>query len=783
MFAAIREKLSSRKRRPSGTSHPTRSRRLGIEALEERALLAASPIVFATMHEGQFDVGNTLVSARLATVAPMMETQVQGKLSSGADVDIFRVSLKQGQILTADVDPPFTFTKLGTTGAPRLSLLNSAGSTLAANTAQAGQSLEYRVPQTGTYYVKVANSAPTSTTAVSYNLDLRPIGLNNAIDVSYLGEPGGAMYAFLDGTTQPDGTKVLDIAGPVGHGFGVRGNWTQTVTFTNGLPGATYKANGIVHLQTPNGEVPMALPTGGITLSTKAQQWGGDFGEVGSLDWNAPENMAAYQAILGAIFPASLLGLATINESTKIGIGLGRDTIVQNTGAPVNAAVPYLYFSVNPLMDYSWGGATQVFSAVADPADPFLYIGSPMTSGYFPITGLAASQQGLIPFKPNTTPSQYDDTLRGHLYVSATINTTALTKVPSQIDGELVLNVDPNHTGQVFGGVFSTTELVSLFVNPVVAGPVIAATLDSEDAHTLLTNLSVGINGELNISPFDKFVDGWWPASNSDYAGNGVATESLLEYVLDQNVPRILTVGNASLIYDGPTESAYFRGGTVNPFDGTPLAPLSPTSVDLDGAIKPGGAFYLDVKGAYKPFGLNATGEIEIRNTWPTAIHGLGSTTLGGERSMITRVSSIKADVTVSALGVNAELHGQVWRNGDFVLYGSNSVSFGDLTGSASFEMKNTHAAGFRFTSHMDATYTVAHTVRANMTVDFTFGVHNGHVTYSGYGSTSVEVWVPKDGWQVWDWHWESIGSVGVGVNNDRIWFNANGTRYDIYLP
>src|SRR5262249_38086257 len=131
----------------------------------------------------------------------------------------------------------------------------------------------------------------------------------------------------------------------------------------------------------------------------------------------------------------------------------------------------------------------------------FLYVGSPMTASYFPITGLAASQQGLIPFTPNTAPSQFTGTLRGHLYVNAKIDTTALTQVPSQIAGNLVLNVDPNHTGKLFGGAaFTTTDLVTaLTINPLAA---LAANPDA--AYTLVTNIAVGINGALNISPFDK---------------------------------------------------------------------------------------------------------------------------------------------------------------------------------------------------------------------------------------------------------------------------------------
>ncbi len=50
MFAAIREKLLSGSRRPMNRRvKPAASRtRLGIEALEERAMLSTSPLVFAT---------------------------------------------------------------------------------------------------------------------------------------------------------------------------------------------------------------------------------------------------------------------------------------------------------------------------------------------------------------------------------------------------------------------------------------------------------------------------------------------------------------------------------------------------------------------------------------------------------------------------------------------------------------------------------------------------------------------------------------------------------------
>src|SRR5439155_809301 len=184
-------------------------------------------------------------------------------------------------------------------------------------------------------------------------------------------------------------------------------------------------------------------------------------------------------------------------------------------------------------------------------------------------------------------------------------------------------------------------------------------------------------------------------------------------------------------------------------------------------------------------FGLNATGEVEIKNNWPTTVPFFTISPTGGIKTTMQTVyvSSIMADASVHALGVDAQLHGQVWGNGDFDLTGSESVGFSGLGGSAAWELKHTQANPFSFTSHVQATYTEG-VVRATLGVDFSFGVDvYGHVTYSGYGSAKIEVYAPNHGWNVTDWEWQSIGTVGVGVNNSEIWFNANGSRYDIYLP
>ncbi len=712
MFAAIRQTLSARTTRPDAGRKSQRRARLDIEALEERAMLTAQPFVFTTVTETG-DFGGTITTAQPVKLAPMMDSVVQGKLTNGADVDLFRVELKPGQIVTVDND---TVPLLRTgPAASRLSLSNSASpnTPLGVRTARFGQSIEYRVPpgESGTYYVKIAGNDPSSTQAASYSLHLRPIGLDDGrLDPSYLSKTGGGLSAWLDGDT-------LDVSGPVGHGFGIRGNWTPSVWYANGVPFATYTATGAVSLETPVGEVGLPLPAGSsVTLTTKPQQWGNDFGEVAALDWNAPPALADLETQLGMDDSLTrMLITPPVVQATKFGLGLGSDLALQNTGAPLNPAVPYLYVTINPLASSTLGSATQVFSVVLDPADPFVYVGSPQTGDYFPITALAASRQGLIPFTPADRPSQWAGSLRGHLYVQGQLDTTALTEIPSEIDGELVLNLDPNHTGRAFGGA-TPAQLLSLYFAPGAL-----AAIDPQASHQVMTNFSAGINGAFNISPFAKFADGVPDAVNR--FGD---KHSLVQFILNREVPKVLTVGHATLVYDGPTESTYFRGGTTSPFDGTPLAPfLAPVEVDVDAGIKPGGAFYLDVKGPYQFAGLTGAGELKLENNWPTTVLRPG---LRGLTIQTVPVSSITADLQFN--------------------------------------------------------YGIPYVIQATLDVHFMIGVDAaGHLTYAGSGTVSGDWYGPNHGWQVWDWEWQPIGDVGIGVNNDEMWFEANGQRYEFALP
>jgi hypothetical protein len=227
-----------------------------------------------------------------------------------------------------------------------------------------------------------------------------------------------------------------------------------------------------------------------------------------------------------------------VNLSTSLsnpaGVKLGRETILQQTGAPVYAAVPYLYFTVNPLGGNTGGGMTNVLSIVVDPADPYLYIGSGVIGAPIPgttvsIHALAYSKNGLIPYTPEAAPSQWQGNLSGHFYLDASVK-FLVAGVPTEVEGKLTLNLDPKHTGRMLGGVNVTAEQLVGYLTQPGNSSVDASTID-----TIFSNVSLGVNGELKLAVLDKLF-------HKLFSGTALADKA----------PH-LTVGNASLIYDGPT--------------------------------------------------------------------------------------------------------------------------------------------------------------------------------------------------------------------------------------
>lgn len=761
LFKTFVEKISHRSKGRSASRQKRRAP-FRLESLEARNLMSATPILFQTVREG-VDYGNTRTAAQVSALSQMMETKVTGKLSGGGDVDVFKVSLRAGDMLTVDT----VFATIGTTTKGEVALLNNAGPL--ANVNQSGTMREFRADKSGDYFVQLARGDKLNSSPLGYTLHLRSIGLaDGSLNPTLLNQSGGSLYAFLTGDTAST-VKNLNITGPVGHGFSVSGNWTETHSNAGAnLVSATYTASGTVHLQTPLGHLDMTIPAGAsFSLTTKPQPFGEAFGEIDSLNWSATINTAGLASAFGltgamAIDLSALPPTLTLSmrQGNWAGVNLGASPILQNTGAPLNAAVPYLYLTT---------GRAGLANIILDPADPFLYVGSPKGGSYIPVTAVGASLHGLIPFTAWATPSQYSGNVRGQLFVQGHFDTTALTKVPSQIDGTVTLNLDPKHTGNLFGGLsgVSAGQLIDYLKNPATATSKFDKTLDQ-----MFHNVSIGINAELTVSPFAKIPDN----IKQEFASwASFVSPSLVDQVFKSLSSKSFHVAHASLIYDGTTQSAFFHGGSINPFAGTPLAVLgSLSSLDVDAAIKPGGAFYLDVKNNFLVGGFPAQGEVLVVHNYlvsqAVADELKGTPVIFGPPVVATGAYvNMKMNLFVGSV----DLTGRVESNGDFQLTATAPAHLGSvLNGRATFSLISTATAGINFTADLYGAATTS-VVRGTLDFHFTLAVSSGEIRYFGSGKASVDVF--------WSQRWVHVGDVRVDLFPHELDFTAHylGSTYN----
>ncbi len=849
MFASLLEKLSARNRRPvRSTSHqPTRSRRFQLEALEDRTLLSSAPYVYSVLDDRVQAAGHTLATAQTVNLMPMMESQVVNNLSNALTTDLYKIQLKKGQVVTASADafagfaPPAPpgIGKIPVTGPwalGKIALWDATGHELiSGDNTQApatNPSLNYRVQQDGTYYVlsdletsPVFKGLGPLYSSPDYVLNIRPIGLNQAMqDPSWLNRAGGELDVWLDG-------NVLDVSGPAGHGFGIRGNWRETSAKSGANYTSTYVASGNLYLQTAVGDIGLTVPSGSLfSVTTQASPWGQYFGALASMTGTFTLSLNDLASSFGQ-GSAYGLGLSAALPQGGWGIKLGSD--LTNTGAPLDAAIPYLYCITGSDPSLSFGGVNVSVknsgvdaSVVADPADPFLYTGvKGIPESYVPDFAFAGSAHGLIPFVPVAQPSHYPGTVYGQVFNSCKIDLSD-AGIPVTIDGDFTWNFDANHTGKVLGGAFSN---VGDMVTALRTDP---SKLTKDTLHRLDTafhNLSFGHNGTGSIG-FDK---------------SGFSFE----------IPAV----HDSDIFDGPAQTYYLHGGSVDPLKGTPLANLIKNDVDMDGYFTRSGRFDVSLSGDLALLWTTSKGTIELSNAgahvdgavnalgMSVQVHGdvkpngdydlsgqgdvdfylahatgnfdvkkqngqstvsvrgqlnaLGSSvamtgqvyangdfTLTGEATGNFFLANATADLTfkrwqgatsfhvdarVNVLGATVEMIGDVQPNGDFDCYGGAQVNLIVVNATASFDFGR-HAGMTSIAAHLHAHYDAA-VIRGDIDADLTIQADvSGRSTFSGSGSVSVEAYYPQGGWNLFNWQWQPLGSLGLGVSNDTIWFTVN---------
>jgi hypothetical protein len=614
------------------TSQRKRPVRLNVESLEDRLVPSGSPFVYSVLDNRAASPDHTPKTAQSVQLLPMMTSEVLANVGANGTHDVYKVQLQQGEILAVNttVDLPD-----GTPVPAKVSLLNASSRLVAGmgpgklSVAATDPGFAYRVVRSGTYFVAI-DVAPGE--SASYELDLRPIGINASMqDPTWLQKTGGEMDVWLAGNT-------LEVSGPAGHGFGIAGNWKQTVTHSGALASSTYVATGMVTIKTAGGGVNVGLPSGtALTITTQPGMWGAYFGAVDSLTGAGSFSLSTLAKACGS---NSQLGLGLTASLPQQNWGIDLGSSLGDSGLPLNPAVPYLHFLSSNDASASFGAfkaqldsTGQGFNVVADPADPFLYVGIkgvPYISNF----GIGWSTHGLIPFAPEAgaVPDNYHGALAGNFYHVGEVDLTD-ADIPIIIDGDWTVNFDPNHTGKTFGGASITASQIL----DALGSPTQPSAALQKQINTVFKNISFEHNGTLNLG----------------YSEDGVGSIQ---------VPVIQDVD----VFDGPGQTLYMHGNTVNPFQGTPLADFIKGDVSVDGTFnRNSGQVDVKVGGDFDLFGQETKGTVEITN------------------------QGINVDGFIHALGTDVEMKGTIQANGDASLKGQASVDL--LVGSAqgTFDLEN----------------------------------------------------------------------------------------------
>jgi hypothetical protein len=487
-----------------------------------------------------------------------------------------------------------------------------------------------------------------------------------------------------------DGELVL--TGPSGAGFEVLGNWTDQVDQVGDQYQHTFLASGPMALRTGLGDIPFPAPSfAPLTVTTQPDAFIPGFGHVAAINWasdSVPLINTSDPASPLSTF-ASQYGLMLTTPGVGWGVELGSDLStylsgLDNLPAPVNSAVPYIFFTINSGYAAQFGqlsanpnGGDSLVVAF-DPEDPSLFV-------HVNEFAVGVSAKGYLPYTPlNTLPGLDTNPIYGQLYGRGSID---LGDIPITLTGAAVLNLDANHDGQLLN-----------LISGDMASQVVTGQLSLFDlAQGLTSDLRVGLNGQMGLG-YDK-------------AGFNFS----------------INIAQASAAYT--PDLVAFHGQTTEPFQGTPLQFIKPLNqYDLAGSLDSQGNVTISATASQAillGFATNSA-TVTLTNSGVTVadtfndILGLGQVKvtggvdyqgnfsltgtanaglIGGFATANTQVTAsnsgvaLATDVTIPGLG-QAHLSGSVQSNGQFSLTGSaNLTPAGFSMANASLTLSNSGLA------------------------------------------------------------------------------------------
>lgn len=700
---------------------------LGVESLESREVL--STVTTAPVKLVPDYAGSDFATARVVNLPAVSKQVLSDYLSKNTDVDMYKVQLNKGDFLAVDVDRTGSVA-LGSS----LAVFNSAGSQLAVNQygtepesglASADPSLGFWAPADGAYYLKLSTPATNYSAGRGYALGVERITLQESQAASRLAQ-SGAHHIWLS----PAG-DVLNVTGPTGYGFSLRGDWTKTIA--NGT--TSYSTSGTVYLKTTAlgqyvGELPLQTSgKGGLVIKANTPGWS----ELGTLDKVSGQfgfSLDTYAGKIKDTLGVDLSNVALMNGWTiKTGAQIKQEyqNYVQREITQILDGVPYLVYGQAGDLNLQFGKVSLTSTdqaklvLIADPADPFLYVG-------YKDYAFAGSMHGNIPFNTSVAPTAgtsisnaAKDGYFGHVFAAGEF---PLSGLPATVSGDVTVDLDANDDGMFLGGAGNADQLFQGDLNAL---------------GNAARDIQVGVNGAVNLG----------------YSVGG--------YQL--TVP----VGEASLFYSGPQEAVWFKGvqgSEVNTFRGTILEDFQTgPGTKIEGFVYRTGQFSVATTSSYKFMkSANAALTLTVTNN---AISAKG-----------------QIHTPVATLDVN----GAIDFHGNFTWTGSANVNIGGgnnyVHGAASFLLTKTATkATVNLNVNANAKFKISGAkaqgkVTGSMTVTID---DNGHVSYSANLRFKGNVYY----WNAVAQGWRKLGSFNGNMSfsgSNQLSFKAFGRKFSISL-
>jgi hypothetical protein len=566
--------------------------------------------------------GSSPATARFVDLVTQPRQILDDSFYTG-DIDVYRVSLEAGDFLVVDVDPRGP-------GGLDASTLRVLGSDSVTVIAMVGRSKEpdgrgnftdnpaygFQAPYAGDYYLDLRPGLLLQRVA-GYSIEIHRIALAAGYQDPALLDGDGPMFAWLE-------DDRLSVSGPTGYGFALIGDWTQTVDSNpgNGLIRSKFLLadNSTLTLRSALGDIPIGAVTQDVVIMTRPNRWGDVFGQVQGTSIDLPIGLP-----LGDIAEQISdrfgmdFGAVELGDAWKIRLGHTiRELRNFSRFQQVLEGVPYLMYDDLAKLQVGFGSISvapieQQTLVILNPTDPSLALKSKVEGQEEP-PSLHLSLQGMVPYRPNQTPSpesggQGLTDFYGHAF--ATWEQPLIEQALFAIAGlgEATVDLDANDDGTWLGGEGNAHQLFRG---------------DLQASDKVLRDIQIGFEGSAQCR---------FSAGGSDFD---------------------VRLGSAAAVFSGNDQAAWVRGmkgAGGNPWQGTVLSALEFGQNDYLEAIVSyrTGHFFARSTSVYTFPGGELAFEITLRDT------GIGASVTG---EVHWEGTSDKFPGGTAGCNANANLHG-----------------------------------------------------------------------------------------------------------------------------